>query len=83
MLEFKLLLTPLLIALISLAEWRWGAKVGGVLVGLPLTSAPISLFIALDLGTPFASQLAIGVLMGLISQAIFCITYAWLSFRVN
>jgi hypothetical protein len=79
----KLLLTPLLIALISLADRRWGAKVGGVLVGLPLTSAPVTLFIAFDLGTTFASSMARGVLLGLVSQALFCVTYAWLSYRVN
>ncbi|HST05635.1 MAG TPA: hypothetical protein VLQ48_12990 [Chloroflexia bacterium] len=83
MLAFKLLLTPLLIGLISLAERRWGARVGGWLVGLPLTSAPVSLFIALELGTTFTSHMAIGILMGLISQAAFCLTYAWLSFRMD
>jgi hypothetical protein len=83
MLVFKLLLTPLLIGLISLADRRWGAKVGGWLVGLPLTSAPVTLFIALELGTTFASHMAMGILMGLISQAVFCVTYAWFSLRVN
>lgn len=83
MLVLKLLLTPLFVGLISLADRRWGAKVGGWLVGLPLTSAPVTFFIALGLGTTFASNMAMGILMGLISQAIFCMTYAWLSFRVN
>src|SRR5215813_2273895 len=83
MLVFKLLLTPLFIALISLADRRWGARVGGWLVGLPLTSAPITVFLTLTLGTTFASHVAQGILMGLISQAVFCLTYAWLSFRVN
>src|SRR5689334_18127322 len=83
MLVFKLLLTPLFIGLIGLADRRWGATVGGWLVGLPLTSAPVTIFIALALGTSFASHMAIGILLGLISQAVFCLTYAWLSFRVN
>jgi hypothetical protein len=82
-LVFKLLLTPLFIGLMSLADRRWGAKVGGWLVGLPLTSAPVTLFIALELGTTFASHMVLGILMGLISQSVFCVTYAWLSFRVN
>ena len=79
----KLLLTPLLIVLISLADRRWGTKVGGVLIGLPLTSAPVSLFVSFDLGTTFASHMASGVMLGLISQALFCVTYAWLSYRLN
>lgn len=66
-----------------MAERRWGSKVGGLLVGLPLTSAPVTLFIALELGTTFASQMATAILMGLISQAVFCLTYAWLSCRLN
>ena len=35
LLVLKLILTPLLIGLISLAERRWGTRVGGWLVGLP------------------------------------------------
>ena len=83
MLVFKLLLTPLFIGLIGLADRRWGAKVSGWLVGLPLTSAPVTLFIALELGTTFAAHMATGILLGLISQVVFCVTYAWLSLRVN
>lgn len=83
MLAFKLLLTPFLIGLIGLADRRWGAKVSGWLVGLPLTSAPLIVFVALELGTTFAAPMATGILLGLISQAAFCMTYAWLSFRVN
>jgi hypothetical protein len=83
MLVFKLLLTPLFIGCIGLAERRWGATVGGWLVGLPLTSAPVSVFIAFALGTTFTSHMAMGILLGLISQAVFCLTYAWLSFRVT
>ncbi|MBN9391493.1 MAG: hypothetical protein J0I20_25905 [Chloroflexi bacterium] len=83
MFVLKLLLTPLLIALISLADRRWGPKVGGILLGLPLTSAPVSLFVTLDLGASFTAHMAIGNILGLFSQALFCVTYAWLSYRVN
>ena len=83
MLVLKLLLTPLFVGLISLAGRRWGTQVSGWLVGLPLTSAPITVFLSLEQGTAFASRVAQGTLMGLISQAVFCVTYAWLSFRVN
>lgn len=83
MLVFKLLLTPLLIGLAGLADRRWGARVSGWLVGLPLTSAPLIVFVALQLGVSFAAPMAMGVLLGLSSQAAFCLTYAWLSLRVN
>ena len=83
LLVLKLILTPLLIGSISVAGRRFGPVVSGWLVGLPLTSAPITLFLALEQGTAFASRVAQGTLMGIISQAAFCVVYAWLSFRVN
>jgi len=42
MLAFKLLLTPALLGLVSLAGRRWGPAVSGWLVGLPLTSGPVA-----------------------------------------
>ncbi len=83
LLVFKLLLTPLLVGLVSLTGRRWGPVVSGWLVGLPLTSGPIALFLALELGNSFASTAAQGTLTGLISLAAFCLTYSWLSFRLN
>lgn len=80
---FKLLLTPLLVGLVSLAGRRWGPTVSGWLVGLPLTSGPVALFLALELGRSFASNAALGTLTGLLSLAAFCLTYSWLSFRLN
>jgi hypothetical protein len=83
MFALKLFLTPLFIGLISLAERRWGGKVGGWLVGLPLTSAPVTFFLAVELGTTFAAHTAASILLGLISQAAFCVAYARLSLYAN
>lgn len=83
MLVFKLLLTPVLIGLVSLAGRRWGPAVSGWLVGLPLTAGPVALFLALGLGTVFASRAAQGAILGLVSLAGFCLTYSWLSFRTG
>ena len=83
MLAIKLLLTPTLIGLVSLAGRRWGPAISGWFVGLPLTSGPIALFLALDQGTAFAARAAEGILLGLISVASFCLVYSWLSFRVG
>lgn len=77
----KLVLTPTLIAAASLASRRWGAAVAGWLVGLPLTSGPVALFLTLDLGPAFAAQAAVGTLGGLISVAAFCLAYCWLATR--
>jgi hypothetical protein len=77
----KLLLTPTLIGLISLAGRRWGPAISGLLVGLPLTSGPIVLFVALNQGVSFASATAMGTLAGTISQAAFCVAYKRSAFR--
>jgi hypothetical protein len=63
----KLVVTPALIGAASLAGRRWGAAVGGWLVGIPLTSAPIALFLALDHGAHFAASASVGMLLGTIS----------------
>ena len=83
MLALKLLLTPIIIGLVSLIGRRWGPAMSGWFVGLPLTSGPIVLFLALDQGTAFASRAAQGTLLGQVSVAGFCLTYSWLSFRVG
>jgi hypothetical protein len=69
----KLVLTPLLIAAISLASRRWGPGIGGAIAGLPLTSGPVSVFLALEQGREFTSRSAVGTLLGLVSQAGFCL----------
>jgi len=77
----KLVLTPALIGAASLAGRRWGPAVSGWLVGLPFTSAPIAFFLALNQGTSFAATAAAGTMGGTISQAAFCVIYAWLAAR--
>jgi hypothetical protein len=56
---------------------RWGPAVSGWLVGLPFTSAPIAFFLARDRGLDFAATAAAGIMAGAISQAAFCLAYAW------
>jgi hypothetical protein len=78
-LAFKLILTPLLIAAASLAQRRWGGVVGGVIAGLPLTSAPVSAFLAIEHGPQFAARAATGTLLGVTAMSAFCVGYAKLS----
>ena len=80
-LAFKVILAPMLIGFVSIAGRRWGPTVGGWLVSLPLTSAPVILFLAIEQGTAFASSAAQNTLMGIISVASFCLVYYWFSFR--
>jgi hypothetical protein len=81
LLALKLFLAPVLIGLVSIAGRRWGPAVGGWLVSLPLTSAPVILFLAIDQGTAFASGAAQNTLLGIMSVASFCLVYCWFSFR--
>jgi hypothetical protein len=80
-LAFKLALTPLLMALATYATRRWGAAVGGWIVGLPLTSGPISLFLAIERGTSFAQAAAIATILGINGVTATVVTYALLARR--
>src|ERR1700730_11265468 len=81
MLFLKLILTPLLLGGVTLAGRKFGQTGSGWLVGLPLTSGPVSFFLALEQGNVFAAHAAQGSLMGVISLSAFCVVYCWLSLR--
>ena len=82
-LELRLFLAPALIGVASLLGRRFGPAVSGWLVGLPFTSGPIIFFLALDHGAAFAAAAATGTLAGAISEAVFCLAYAWMAFRLK
>lgn len=76
LLLLKATVTPLLIAVATLAAQRWGPAVGGWVAGLPLTSGPVSVFLAVEQGPAFAAHAAGGTLLGLVAVAVFCVAYA-------
>jgi hypothetical protein len=71
----KTLLTPLLLALCTIVSHRWGDAVGGWLLGLPMVSGPVSIFLALQHGSAFAETAARSTLLGFVAVGIFCLTY--------
>jgi hypothetical protein len=75
-LVLKIALTPLFIAGASLEQRRWGSAVAGLLAGLPLTSGPVSVFLALEQGRAFAAQSARGTVLGTVAMSAFCVAYA-------
>jgi hypothetical protein len=79
----KLVVTPALIAASTLAGRRWGDRLSGWLVGLPLTSGPVVFFLATDQGSQFATTAALAVLLGTISQAAFALAYARAAVRTG
>ncbi|HET7871484.1 MAG TPA: hypothetical protein VFL42_03165 [Terriglobales bacterium] len=82
MLLLKIFLAPVLIALVSLAGRKWGPGISGWLLGLPLNSGPILLFLVLQEGRPFASAAAVGSLVGIIPWAAFGLVYACCCMRL-
>jgi hypothetical protein len=79
----KVVVTPALIAAATLAGRRWGDRLSGWLVGLPLTSGPVVFFLAIDQGRGFATAGALAVLLGTISQAAFAVAYARAAVRTS
>jgi hypothetical protein len=61
----KLIVTPLLMWAVSLASRRWGGLLGGLLSGLPITSALVMTFLCLEQGTAFVLGAVPGALGGL------------------
>ena len=72
----KLTLTPMLIWAATLAVRRWGPAIGGWLAGLPLTSGPVSVFLALEQGREFAAAAAVASVLGITATSAFCLIYA-------
>ena len=63
----KLMLTPLIMGSATLASRRWGDAVGGWLVGLPVISGPVSVYLLIERGADFAAVAAAGSISGVIS----------------
>lgn len=77
----KLTLSPTLVAGASLAARRWGPQVGGWIAGFPIVAGPVLFFYAWEQGVAFASQAAVGTLVGLVSLALFAVVYGRTAFR--
>jgi len=77
----KIFITPTIIGTASLAGRRWGHSISGWLIALPLTTGPVTFFLALTHGTSFAATSAAGTLAGGFSQAAFVLCYARLASR--
>ena len=71
----KALIAPVLLALAAIVEHRWGGVAGGWLLGLPLTSGPMSFFLLTEHGPRYAENAARGALLGLVGAGVFCAGY--------
>ena len=82
LLAITLLLAPGFVVGASLAARRFGARIGGLIAGLPVVVGPILLVYALAHGRAFAAGAAAGTLLGLVSLIAFVVVYAHLAGRV-
>jgi hypothetical protein len=79
----KLTLAPSFVVGASLAARRFGARVGGLIGGLPVVAGPILLAYALAHGRAFAAGAAAGTLLGLVSLTAFVVVYGRLAGRLR
>jgi uncharacterized membrane protein (GlpM family) len=82
-LAVKILLAPTFVIGASLAARRYGARIGGLVGGLPVVAGPILLVFALSHGRAFAAEAAAGTLLGIVSLLAFIVSYAHLASRVR
>jgi len=75
----KITITPVLVALMSLAARRWGPTVGGLVMGLPWMTGPILFFLGLERGEAYAADTAVGVLAGTIGIGAYVAAYAYMA----
>jgi hypothetical protein len=80
-LALKLLLAPLLVVASSFAGRRWGPRLAGILVVLPIVAGPILLILYLDHGSEFAANAARAATLGIVPLAAFALIFAYLSIR--
>ncbi|HST55077.1 MAG TPA: hypothetical protein VLJ42_04155 [Solirubrobacteraceae bacterium] len=72
----KVALAPGLVVGVTLAARRWGSRVGGMLIALPVVAGPILLVITLEHGEMFGARAARGALLGVGALSAFCVAFA-------
>ena len=76
LLLLKLTLAPLLVAGATGVAQIWGPRAGGLLMGLPLTTGPIFLFLTVEHGPHFGADATVGILYGLVGLVAFAVVYS-------
>jgi hypothetical protein len=79
----KLTLAPALVVGSSLAGRRWGHRVAGLLVALPLVAGPILLITELEHGRHFAANTSAAALLGLVALVSFVAVFAQVARRAG
>jgi hypothetical protein len=75
-LVLKVALAPVLVVGVTLGARRWGPRVGGMLIALPVVAGPILLVVTLEHGDVFGARTARGALLGVVALSAFCVAFA-------
>lgn len=78
----KVALAPALVCGATLVARRWGDRVGGVVIALPVVAGPILLVIALEQGAAFGAQTARGAILGVVALCAYTVVFARAAGRV-
>ena len=83
LLLLRVCIVPLIVVGGTLAQRRFGNAVGGLLIGLPLTSLPLLWLVALQRGNDFASSMSGAIVLGASAQVVVIWVYAALAPRIS
>lgn len=75
----RIAVPPVLVALMSLAARRWGPTLGGLIMGLPWMTGPVTYFLALDKGTAFGVRACLGVELAVWGMGAFILAFGHLA----
>jgi hypothetical protein len=79
----KIILMPIVMAIVSHAIKKWGPTMAGIISCLPWVAGPILIFIAVEQGSLFAAHTIPGVMVGILGWLAFCVAYAYLGRKHN
>lgn len=78
----KLLLSPALIGLASLAGKRWGPHIAGMMGGLPLVGGPVVLALWLLHGPAYATEVCLAAPVGVWASMVYLLSLGFISARL-
>jgi hypothetical protein len=79
----KIVITPLLVAAVSLAARWWGPTVGGILMGLPWFTGPTLFILVHDKDAAFGVAACAGVELGVVCVSAYVLAYGLTSMRAG
>ena len=82
-LVLRIIITPLAVLVGTVAQRRLGESLGGVIVGLPLTTIPFLWLMTRQYGTGFTASMTSSLLVTATAEAVVLWTYARLSGRLS